>query len=290
MSETNYKQATGTQGEIFTKVRNFYRKSLQISFIDKIIKLLVNFFVNILAKFLNFNFPKKYLWDWKLEMLLYKFEKETVSVFKQIVKPGMTVLDIGGHIGYYTRFFSKLVGSNGMVYVFEPTKINFSLLQSNTKQLNNVKLVNKAVGESNGQISFYQTFSNTGSHSLLEPGVKSEKILVDCVTLDQFILDNNITNVDVIKIDVEGAEPLVLKGAEELIKKSKNIAIIMELIHDNLVKSGYTPETYFQYLQNLGLNIYSILDNGKIELFDIKNYNWADLARGKVYINLLLKK
>ncbi len=290
MSETNYKQATGTQGEIFTKVRNFYRKSLQISFIDKIIKLLVNFFVNILAKFFNFNFPKKYLWDWKLEMLLYKFEKETVSVFKQIVKPGMTVLDIGGHIGYYTRFFSKLVGSNGMVYAFEPTKINFSLLQSNTKQLNNVKLVNKAVGESNGQISFYQTFSNTGSHSLLEPGVKSEKISVDCVTLDQFILDNNIINVDVIKIDVEGAEPLVLKGAEELIKKSKNIAIIMELIHDNLVKSGYTPETYFKYLQNLGLNIYSILDNGKIELFDIKNYNWTDLARGKVYINLLLKK
>lgn len=290
MSETKYEQATGTQGELLVKLRKFYRQYLKLSLVDKVIKALVNWVVDIYAVSQGFYFPKKYFWDWKMEMLLYRFEKETVRAFKDVIRPGMTALDIGGHIGYYTRFFSKLVGSQGHVYTFEPVKDNFLLLSKNTKNLKNVVLNNKAVGDKNGTVSFYQTFSNTGSHSLLEVGVKAQKIEVDCVTLDSFVEENNIKDVNVIKIDVEGAEPLVLKGAENLISRSKELYIIMELIHDNLDKLGYNPSSYFKYLQGLGLDIYFILPDGSTKTFDVDHYNWEELAKGKVYINLLLKK
>lgn len=290
MSETKYEQATGTQGELLTKLRDFYRKYLKLSFTDKLVKSLVNLFVTIYAASKGFYFPKKYFWDWKMEMLLYKFEKETVKAFKDVIRPGMTALDIGGHIGYYTRFFSKLIGNKGHVYVFEPVNENYDLLAKNTKNFKNVTLINKAAGDKDGKVSFYQTFSNTGSHSLLEVDVKAQKIEVDCMTLDRFAEENNIEEVNIIKIDVEGGEPLVLKGAENLIKRSKELYIIMELIHDNLSKLGYTPATYFEYVESLGLKVYSILPDGSTEPFDVESYDWEELSKGKAYINLLLKK
>ena len=100
------------------------------------IKRLIELIVNFYAKLNNFSFPNKFTWKWKLEMLFHNYEKETTELFKKIIKPGMTVIDIGAHIGYFTRLFSKLVGEKGKVFAFEADPINFSFLKRNTFHLN----------------------------------------------------------------------------------------------------------------------------------------------------------
>lgn len=290
MHEKKHVKVSGTQGDIMKNSRDLYRNYFKIPVVDRIIKILVNFIIDIVAAIKGFKFPQKYLWDWKLEMLSYKFEAETVKVFKKFIKPGMVVFDIGGHIGYYSRLFSKLVGPEGKVYVFEPTLENFELLKNNTKAYSNVTLINKAVGDYVGKIDFYQTFSNTGSHSLLKPEVKSQKISVDCISLDEFCRIYNIDKINTMKIDVEGAELMVLKGAEGIIKQSDNLFLIIELINDNLEKSGFDQVSYFEYLNELGFEIYKILNTGNIDKFDVNNFDWEEMSQGKIYINLFLKK
>lgn len=277
------------QGNIFSNIKNFYHKYSKILLINRVLKYLVNFSVNIFARLKKMEFPSKYPWDWKLEMLMYKFESETVAVFKRIIKPGMMVLDIGGHIGYYTRLFSKLVGERGKVYVFEPSPDNLKLLEYNIKKCKNVTLIKKAVCDKDGFVDFHRTLTHSASHSILEPDFASETISVPCITIDTFVKENNL-NIDAIKLDVEGAEPLVLKGAEQIIKNIANLSVVMEFIESYAKKGGQTPKEHFQYLQNLGLTVYTILPDGTTKLFDVESYNWQDLAQGKFVINLFLKK
>src|SRR3989344_1154319 len=98
-----------------------------------ILKHLLNFFADAWAQAARFHFPKKYGWREKIAMLGGSYERETGVLLREIVKPGMTVVDIGAHIGYFTRLLSKAVGPGGRVFAFEPEPENFSLLYLNTK-------------------------------------------------------------------------------------------------------------------------------------------------------------
>ncbi len=74
----------------------------------------------------------------RLELILGSYEEDTVAFMRQIVKPGMTVVDVGAHVGYYTRLFSKLVNGTGQVISFEPHPKTFNVLRRNTAGLANV--------------------------------------------------------------------------------------------------------------------------------------------------------
>ncbi|MEK9184573.1 MAG: FkbM family methyltransferase [Patescibacteria group bacterium] len=192
------------------------------------IKRLIELIVNFYAKLNNFSFPNKFTWKWKLEMLFHNYEKETTELFKKIIKPGMTVIDIGAHIGYFTRLFSKLVGEKGKVFAFEADPINFSFLKRNTFHLTNTIIINKAVSEQNGEISFYHIPDSTGCHSVIKPNRPAEKITIPAVTVDSIITEYNLIKIDVIKMDIEGGELLALAGMQNLLNKSSGITIITE--------------------------------------------------------------
>ena len=82
-------------------------------------------------------------------------DRQKIALFKNIIKPGMRVLDLGANIGFYTVLFSKLVGENGKVFAFEPDAKNYKYLEENTKTLYNVTIEKKAVSDKTGKINFY---------------------------------------------------------------------------------------------------------------------------------------
>lgn len=254
------------------------------------IKRGVVLFLDIYAQFLSrlnrFYFPKKFNWEWKLEMLMEKYERDSVHICKKLIKPKMVVMDIGAHIGYYTRIFSKLVGQEGRVYAFEPNIENFELLKKNTHHLRNVTLCNKAVSDKIGSIDFFILPGSTGSHSIFA-SVEAKKTATESTTIDHFLRQVGMPAVNFLKIDIEGGEPLAFRGMLEFLQKQKDISVIMEFLPGVLEKTGEDPQLFLEKLRGFGLMINVIAENGEIKSLD-------KLSEGKLYktgyYNLLLQK
>jgi FkbM family methyltransferase len=157
-------------------------------------------------------------------------------------KEGDVVVDIGANIGRYTIISSKRVGANGKVVAIEAHPGNFEMLKSNIKlnQLTNVTPLNYAVYSKETKIKLYLPEVESGytmHHSIMSNYVftkykdKTEDkfVEVSANTLDYLLQLNEITDVNWVKIDVEGAEFEVLKGASNVLSKSKDIALLIEV-------------------------------------------------------------
>ncbi len=277
------------QGNVMNNLRNWYKTHINVPFINTLIKNLLRASVNAWARLKGMKFPPKYDWDWKLEMLLGKYEKETTALVKRIIKPEMIILDIGAHIGYYAKLFSKLAGKKGSICAFEPEEENFQLLKKNTGNLENVRIFKKAVSDKDGFIDFYRAKNNTGHHSILSSEICQEKITVPALKLDSFIKNENIKNVDLIKIDIEGGEPCAFRGAQNLLSQP-HLTIIMEFAPDNFKNETEAVD----FLKNLnvqfGFSINKIRDCGKIEKIEINKINLEKIMEKQESINLFLSK
>src|SRR4051812_32772734 len=120
----------------------------------RLLKGTISLAVDWLAARIGFSFPAKYSWRWKLEALMGQYEPETTRLFKKVLKPGMTFVDVGAHIGYFSRLAAKLVGEKGTVRAFEPVVENFPLLKSNLAMFPNAKIFQEALSDHAGTISF----------------------------------------------------------------------------------------------------------------------------------------
>ena len=172
--------------------------------------------------------------DWnRFRSFVYgTWEPEVFRAVTATVKPGMTVIDIGAHIGYYTLLFSKYVGPNGYVFSFEPLPGNYALLQKNIllNNLQNVHPLNQAVFLRTQEIviTVPDEQPNPGSGSMYtEKGAKQYH--VDAVSLDDYC-EKSAIRPDLLKIDVEGAEYDVLMGAVNTIDRCRP-KLLIELHH-----------------------------------------------------------
>lgn len=154
---------------------------------------------------------------------LEKYEPYETQLILRQINLGNTVVDVGANIGYYTILLADKVGRDGKVYAFEPDKTNFEILKKNIElnKLKNVVAVNMAVGRNKGKSKLCRSEENFGDHKLyndqsLIPKIKTE--VVKIIKLDDFLKKKKI---DLIKIDTQGWEPEVIRGAKELIKKDK---------------------------------------------------------------------
>jgi FkbM family methyltransferase len=130
-------------------------------------------------------------------------------------------IDVGANLGMFSVPLAKILGNKGKVISIEAEKKNIGLLRKNIQlnNLRNVFIIGKGAYSKRGEMIFYLDDFGTGGHSLLKGNtLKKEKIQVD--TIDNILNNLNIKEVKVIKIDVEGAEREVLKGAEKILKNS----------------------------------------------------------------------
>src|SRR5713101_2502413 len=172
--------------------------------------------------------------DWRrFRSFVYgTWEPEVTSVITSAVKPGMTVIDIGAHIGYYSLLFAKCVGSTGLVFSFEPLPENFALLQKNIQlnELNQVQTFPQAIFSGKREISIAvpDESPNSGDGSVIH-NHGARQYLVPAITLDSFCVPSGVRP-DILKIDVEGAEYDVLLGAQETISRCRP-KLFIELHH-----------------------------------------------------------
>ena len=169
--------------------------------------------------------------------ILGGFEPSTLRLYNKLVKSGDVVLDIGANIGSHTLPLAKLVGDNGCVYAFEPTDFAVNKLRNNLNL--NPDLVKRvsicqAMLVSNENIlvekELFSSWPLVGSDNLHEKhkGQLMATVGASAVTLDNFIKENNITQIDFIKLDVDGFEYSVLSGGEKILEIFKP-TILMEL-------------------------------------------------------------
>lgn len=218
---------------------------------------------------------------------LEAYEIEAVKFIKKLTRPGMTVLDIGANIGYYSVILGKSVGENGKVYAFEPEPTNFQFLERNigANSLSHVKAYRLALANKPGILSFYLHESNKGKHSLIDYQKNTECIKVEATTVDSFITKHGIRKIDLIKIDVEGAEPMVFEGMKETLAKHRPI-IFTEYFPYAIRSSGRDPLNFLRNLDTLGYRFQIIEDSGTIlDITDIKKF--ADLSTPEIAFNIV---
>jgi len=159
-------------------------------------------------------------WQRYRAFLYGNWEPEVSRVVRAEAKKGMTVLDVGGHIGYYTLLLAKCVGKSGRVFTFEPSPKNFELLDKNIRlnHLTQVEAFPLAVFSSKGisTITIPDGDCNSGGASVVSQ-VGTREIQVETITMDGFCAERNIRP-EFIKMDVEGAEYDVLLGAEQTVR------------------------------------------------------------------------
>ena len=168
-------------------------------------------------------------------------EPETTALFKRTLRAGDTVLDIGASIGYFTFLAAKCVGPRGRVYAFEPTEANFKYLCENrlANSAHNVSPFKLAAWDKNepikAPVSEYQSFIS---------------IWTNGIVLDDFLPQQGVRKVDFIKIDVDGAEPWVLRGLLNTFKNNQGLKMVIEYYPKYIEGSGGSPQEVMDILNS----------------------------------------
>lgn len=185
------------------------------------------------------------------------WEKGVTDLFKKIIKSGMIIVDVGAHVGYYSLFFSKYTGKSGKVFAFEPDSYNFKIFRKNIllNKINNIVAENMAVSDKNGYARLFLDENNLGAHSLISSESSDNYINIKSAKLDDYFKEIKI---DLIKMDIEGAEARAIEGMSEILRRNPNIKLIMEFFPELILKAGYSPEAMIEKLLSFGFHIFMI--------------------------------
>jgi FkbM family methyltransferase len=247
------------------KFKDLFYYLLDIATLKKGIKVLINDYKIILPTGYHKYFP------------LY-YERPNFLFFKKMCKPGMNIIDIGAHVGLYSVYMQKLSGGN--VYGFEPTPSTVSVLKKTialNKAGSNIEVIEAAVSDITGKARFKIDSQRASvSNSLVEYNrtEKMETSEVEVISIDDFVAKRKI-KIDFIKIDAEGAELSVLRGAQNTLLDQRPV-MILALHPEAIAARNETNEMIWHFLKKMN---YSILyDEKKIskrefddnkELFDV---------------------
>lgn len=257
-----------------------YRTYIRAPRLDRLIYAFLDSLVNAYSRFRGYTFPDNYIRRWKLDMLHGIYEKETAALFASVITPGMVIVDIGAHIGYFTRLFSALVGPRGAVYAFEADKENFQLLQRNIRRFKNVRAFEVAITDRRGAIDFFHYDEKAGLHSIL-PNVPLEyakrKITVESADLDSALEHNNVRRVDLIKMDIEGGEWKALEGMKKTISSHGPLMLLVEFAPAWIRAAGTDPLTFLRTIETYGFTLHAVTSHGLVKIDTINDAQYQEL-------------
>ena len=204
-----------------------------------------------------------------LNILRGHYEPDEIRFVRGRLQPGDSAIDVGGHIGFFTMHMAAAVGPEGRVYAFEPLDSNASLLERSIAENgfdDRVRFQRAAVGAAPGTatLTFPAETLNSGGAYLLQDGTAAltgnQKKAVRLVALDALELRRPVR---FIKMDVEGAEPQVLRGAARILTEDKPV-ILSELHPTQLARaSGMTAGEFLAQIAALGYRAHHI-DHGNV--------------------------
>lgn len=182
------------------------------------------------------------------------YETGLQQIICSLLEPGMIFFDLGAHVGFYTLTAAQRVGKQGAVHAFEPLNANFVLLQASiaANQFSNVQLQRVAVTDHAGAVTLHipnQSAHNaSGFATVMEffPDALTET--VPTISLDEYTQTHNIPHIDFIKMDIEAAEVLALRGMTQLLQAAHKPRILSEVNVPRLQDAGYAPTILYEML------------------------------------------
>ncbi len=189
------------------------------------------------------------------------YESDTVQLFRALAKPGMTIIDVGANVGQYTLLAASIAGPRGVVHAFEADATNFRRLQGNVmqNQFEAISLNLVALSDHAGCVTLYSSKNdNAGEHSLFRFDPEMSGVTIPAITLDGYMETAGIGSsgsLDIIKIDVQGAEAMVLHGAESTLRTHRP-HVICEFEERWLTGMGSSTTQLKAWLRSIGYDAY----------------------------------
>ena len=219
------------------------------------------------------------------------YEKAETRFFQSACRDGMTFLDVGANLGYYTALAARAVGPNGRVLAVEPDPDSFGYLEQTiaANAVGNVEAFPVAASDAPATLPLYISTDNRGDNRLYASGEDRPQVEVVARPLDALLRENKIDTVDLIKIDVQGYEPKVIAGLRETITSSPNLALLTEFWPQGIDEAGEDANEFLQTLRELGLTLHELQPDGSLaELTD--DTDLIARHQGRRYTNLIGRK
>jgi FkbM family methyltransferase len=217
------------------------------------------------------------------------YERLELEAFREVCRSSGTIIDVGGNIGLYSVVGGLAMPKGGRLYSFEPIAENISYLRRNVS-LNELEQtvvpIDAAVGDQNGRMTIYLA-ENTAIHSAAPRDARHKENfrLVDQVSLDSYLAENGITDVDALKIDVEGFEGRVLAGAAKVIKDQMP-TLFVEYIPFLLRSCGCDPHDFVSLVS--GYRYCYVVNEPRNSLTRVSAEELAHLEKSVPNANLIL--
>jgi FkbM family methyltransferase len=172
------------------------------------------------------------------------WEADVVRLLERMLRPGATFVDVGANVGFHSVVAARLVGPDGRVFSIEPDPFSLALLRANLwrHRCSNATVLPVAAAAGPGRVRLAPDAEGRSGSSLVPAG----GIEVEAARLDDLL---GGTVVDVLKVDVEGAEPLVVRGAQDTIARSPRLLAIVELRHGRHLDGSDAPDVLASYVR-----------------------------------------
>jgi len=206
-------------------------------------------------------------------LLGWDMEANVLPLFRSFLQPKSVVLDIGANFGLYTATSASRIRDHGRLYSFEANPHTFDLLKR-TLYANrlvhrpNITAVNALVGESAGRGTLHYLPEFLGGATMTDIGQWGEakrSVELDMITIDEFLPVG--LAVDLVKIDVEGHEPFVVRGMQKTIRRSPNIRIFIEFV-EAFLSQTVSADQFTAEIEELGLRMCRVLPRSGLELIE----------------------
>lgn len=194
------------------------------------------------------------------------WEPDVQRVVNTLLPQGGVFLDIGANLGFFSLLASNRVGPSGIVHSFEPVPAQYSHLVENLRRngVTNVTAQPFALSDREGSMDFFVSKTwNSGVHSLFALP-DSERTKVEVHTLDAYLASHKVRPPDLIKMDVEGAETLVLRGAAGLLRASHRPFIVLEADDSHARRAGSSLLELKEMFTSIGYTVSELLEAGGV--------------------------
>ena len=173
-----------------------------------------------------------------------EYEPAETLALERLVTPTSIVLDIGANLGYYTTLFAARAAQ---VFAIEPAPTTLSLLRHNVRRHANVTVCPVAIGDADCHTYLFLDRNNAGNHQVFADSSR-RAVEVRQVTVDTLVRERRIPRVDLIKIDIQGAEAAAFRGMQQTLAANPRAIIVVEFWPRGLGRAGVTVDTWLDAL------------------------------------------
>jgi FkbM family methyltransferase len=214
---------------------------------------------------------------------LGEYEKALTEIVTSLLREGDVCLDVGANFGWYSTIFLKRCGANGQVHAFEPVPPTYRELEENYTLMgspSNVFINNLALGEKEDELTVNLFEGLSSGHASMSDQGRTDSISFKCkvVTLDSYLEEKGVGNVNFVKVDIEGAELMFLRGAEKLFAQETPPIWLMEMALQQTGNFGYKPNDLIEFMKTRAAYDFYRVDEPATKLVEIEGFADDDIG------------